>query len=336
MARDPELFDFHRRMHQLSEKNDPLERLNVVEWEIFRKLLKKVTKKLPGGVGRPPFDEVMMFKILILQRLYDLSDEQTEYQIKDRLSFMRFLGFDFHSDVPDENTIRNFREKLNEHKLMRKLFDRFNRMLDEKGLISKKGSIIDATIIDVPRQRNTREENEQIKNGETPADWEQNQNKMAQKDTDARWLKQNGRTYYGYKNHARVDRKSKLVEDYTVTPASTHDSEAAAQIIKSAPNDTPLYADSAYHSKVINALIKSKKLEDKVIAKAYRNKPLRKSQIRRNRGISRIRARIEHVFGDMEKIGGDFIRTIGKSRAEFQVGLINLVYNMRRFTFLYA
>lgn len=186
-------------------------------------------------MGRPAYDVVLMFKILVLQRLYDLSDAQMEYQVKDRLTFMRFLGFDFLTDVPDEKTIWNFREKLKQKGLARKLFQRFNRLLEEHGYISKPGKIIDASIVEVPQQRNTREENAQIREGEVPAQWGKNPNMLAQKDTDARWLKRNGETYYGYKNHVRIDSKTKLVEEYAVTPANIHDSQAARDLLTKLP-----------------------------------------------------------------------------------------------------
>lgn len=333
--RHPDLFDFSRRMDELSEHGDPLEKLaKIIPWEHFRKTLKKVVNKEEGKPGRPPYDVVMMFKILMLQRLYDLSDEQTEFQIRDRLTFMRFLGLDLHSEVPDENTIRNFREKLKEKGLVHKLFKEFNQVLESKGLISRQGSIIDATIVEVPKQRNTVKENEVIKSGSVPEGWIDNSPKMSQKDTDARWLSYRGVHYFGYKNHTRVDVGSKIIQDYEVSPASVHDSRLAPVLLKKIKGKLKVYADSAYNSPEISKILKKKCLVNRICSKGYRNRPLTNRDISKNESYSRKRCRIEHVYGDMKKFGGDFIRSIGKNRAESNIGLINLTYNIRRYVFL--
>jgi IS5 family transposase len=241
---------------------------------------------------------------------------------------------DFHDKVPDANTIRLFKEQLKEHKLIKVIFDKFNQMLKQKGFISQEGSIIDATIVDVPKQRNTRDENKDIKKGKVPESWKENPNKMSQKDTDARWLKYGDRKHYGYKNHARVDKKSKLIEDYEVTPASTHDSKAGAKLLVMSPEKIPVWANKAYSGSEIEEIITKKKMKNNILRKAKRNKPLSEKEKKINKKLSKIRARVEHVFADIEKFKGDFIRTIGIERAEFQIGLTNLVYNMRRFTHL--
>jgi IS5 family transposase len=334
MVKNTDLFSFQQRMSELSKKSSPLDRLNVIDWEIFRPILKKVVNKKKGQAGRNPFDVVLKFKILVLQSLYDLSDEQAEFQIKDRFSFMRFLDLDIHDKVPDENTIRVFREQLVNKNLMKKLFEKFHKLLDDSQLISKKGVMIDASIIAAPRQRNSREENKEIKSDKIPEDWETNKAKLAQKDTDARWTKKNNQTFFGYKNHVRADTKSKFIDEYEVTSASVHDSQVACDLLKKAPDNIPIYADSAYSTPDILAEVARKKMKNKICEKGYRNKPLTKFQIKRNRNCSKIRVRVEHVFGDMWHYGGDSLRTIGKARAEFQIGLTNLVYNMRRYEFI--
>ena len=138
-----------------------------------------------------------MFKILVLQSLYNLSDDQTEFQIKDRLSFMRFLGLDFEGTVPDAKTLWLFRDTLANKNAIDKLFRKFNRYLDDEGLFVRQRQLIDASIIPVPVQRNTREENTRIKQGEVPEVWQEQPHKLQQKDTDARWVKKNGRSHYG-------------------------------------------------------------------------------------------------------------------------------------------
>lgn len=213
------------QLERLSKLGDSLERLNVIDFESFRPLLAEGLKKdRKSNAGRPPFDNVMMFKILVLERLFNLSDDQVEYQITDRLSFQRFLGLPLGEKVPDAKTIWLFRNTLTELDIMDKLFAQFNQMLEEQGIITHTGTIVDATFVDAPRQRNSRDENGKIKNGEIPDDWKSKPHKLSQKDTDARWTKKNNETHYGYKDHVKVDADSKMILDYAVTPANVHDS----------------------------------------------------------------------------------------------------------------
>jgi len=225
--RDYGFFDQDIRLTKLSELGDPLERLNQgIDFEMFRSILETGFQKVAKGKGgRRPFDYVMMFKIVILQRYYNLSDDQIEYQINDRMSFMRFLNLTISDDVPDSKTVWNFREQLINLELVDVVFELFLKELEQLGLIVNEGKIIDASFIEVPKQRNSREENKQIKNGETPVAFEENPNKKNQKDLDARWTKKNNVSHYGYKNHIKVDAKSKLIVKHEVTDASVHDSQ---------------------------------------------------------------------------------------------------------------
>jgi len=332
------LYDETDRLEELSKIGDPLERLNtIIDWEtLFRKPLEKVFKHDPKGPGgRPPFDNVMMFKVLILQRLYNLSDAQTEYQIKDRLSFMRFLGLLLCDRIPDEKTIWNFRERLIKANIIDTLFYRFTHALEEAGLITYKGSIVDATFIDVPKQRNTPEENKSIKEGKIPEAWQnqEQRHKRAQKDVNARWAKKNDETHYGYKDHIKIDKDSKLITRYHVTSAEVHDSQVLPQLVEPL-KDTALYADSAYTGKTVEQCL-GNNIENHICEKGYRNKPLQKEQKEKNKQKSKIRARIEHVFAFMTTtMKGTYIRCIGIVRAAFTIAMNNLVYNMCRYVFL--
>ncbi|UTC74400.1 transposase [Treponema sp. OMZ 792] len=171
------LFDEEDRLRVLSKLGDSLEKLNEkINWEIFKPLLKKALTKEPKGLGgRPAYDYVLMFKIIILQKLYNISDDQTEYQINDRLSFMRFLGLELKDKVPDSKTIWLFKEKLIEARVSKKLFEKFGKELARNNLIGKEGTIIDATIVEAPIQHNSKDENEQIKNGKIPEQWQEKQ-----------------------------------------------------------------------------------------------------------------------------------------------------------------
>jgi transposase, IS5 family len=329
-------FDTDTRLQQLSELGDPLERLNeTIDWQLFRPALNKIFKKeAKGPGGRPPFDYVMMFKILVLQKLYHISDAQAQYQINDRLSFMRFLGLKLYETVPDEKTIWHFREQLVTSKKMDTLYYRFVRALEEKGIITYTGSIIDATFVDAPKQRNTRDENAEIKNDTTPDEWnnDDQKHKKSQKDVDARWTRKNDETHYGYKDHIKIDSDSKLITSYTVTPANVHDSQELSNLID-IKKDNVVYADSAYSGKDIESCLGN--IENRIHEKGYRNKPLTKRQMQRNRKKSKTRARVEHVFAFMTNtMKGITVRSIGIARAQVQIALINLTYNLCRYTYL--
>ncbi len=168
--------------------------------------------------------------MFVLQRLYNISDEELEYQDNDRISFMRFLDLTIADDVPDCNTIRHFRETLIQRGIIEKLFKAFDELLRAKGYIAQEGSIVDAIFVEVPKQRNSREENKKIKAGELPEQWDDpaKKNMVSHKDRDARWTKKNNQSYYGYKDHVKIDSKSKLITDYKVTDASVHISERSA------------------------------------------------------------------------------------------------------------
>jgi IS5 family transposase len=295
-------------------------------------LLEKLHVEPKGAGGRRPYDYVLLFKIIILQRYYNLSDDQAEYQICDRISFMRFLGLTLADDVPDSKTIWHFRERLADVGLVEVLFGLFVKKLAELNLIVHEGKIVDASFVEVPKQRNSREENKTIKEGGIPDGWKDGPAKLAQKDVDARWTKKNGVAYYGYKNHVKCDEKSKLVTGFTVTDASVHDSREGTGLLSAEDEGQPFYADSAYAGEALEkAYSEDKKVTPQVIEKGCKNKPLTEEQKENNGLKSKIRVRVEHVFGFVENsMNGSFIRCIGKKRAEAVIGLMNLTYNMFR------
>ena len=326
------LFNFfaeENRLAQLSKLGDSLEKLKVIDFESFRPILNKTfEKERKSKAGRPSFDYVMMFKVLILQRLFNLSDDQTEFQITDRMSFQRFLGLSMSDKVPDAKTIWLFRDTLVKDGTINLLFNEFGRQLEERRIITHTGMIIDATFVDAPRQRNTREDNATIKEGKMPEEWKNKPHKIAQKDLDARWFTKWGEKHYGYKNHIKVDAENKIIIDYGTTSASVHDSNVFTDFLNE--SDQVVYADSAYVGKEIPENVKSE-----VCEKASRYVKLTEEQIAENRRKSKVRCRIEHVFGFMTKsMNGLTIRSIGIKRAAFWNGLTNLVYNFFRYAFL--
>jgi IS5 family transposase len=332
----PGFFDHDKRLAALSEKGDPLEAINaVVPWEIFRGTIEAVVlrpaSERKSNAGRKPLDAVLKFKMLVLQSLYNLSDEQVEYQVRDRLSFARFLGLRLEDTVPDATSLWLFREALAKVGLIETLFAKFEQTLATNGYIARGGQIIDATIVAVPKQRNDREENKDIKAGEVPAAWKTEPNKLAQKDCDARWTKKHGRSYFGYKNHINVDARYKLIRRYGVSDASVHDSREFSCLLDKTNTSRNVFADSAYRSADIEAALKVQGLKSRIHRRATRSHPLSAMQEKANRKQSQVRARIEHVFGAQQtSLGGRLVRTIGLVRAKAKIGLQNLVYNIRR------
>lgn len=330
------MFDLQFRMEELSRGGDPLLKLNAtLDWKLFGPLLGKLR---PGArksnAGRPPLDPLLMFKVLVLQSLYNLSDDATEYQIRDRLSFMRFLGLTLADRVPDAKTIWLFREQLGEQGLVEPLFSRFEEELTRQGFAARKGQIIDASLVAAPRQRNTREENEHIKQtGTAPEQWAESPNKLRQKDVDARWTRKNGVNYYGYKNHISVDRAHKFIRSYRVSDAALHDSQIFEELLDRDNTSAEVWADSAYRSADALKLLKKRGYREHLQRKGVRGRPLTQREIQGNRTRARVRARVEHVFGvqTMRAAGNLLVRTIGIARARCKIGLRNLSYNLARY-----
>ena len=324
------------RLDRLSELGDKLEIVSKapINWKKIKgKLDSAMPDKTTGGKGgRPPYDKLMLFKVCLLQSWYGLSDDQAEYQINDRLSFQRFLGIDLSAKVPDQNTIWTFKNDLSNSGIEYEIFTSFVEELEELGIVTRTGSIIDATFVEAPRQRNSREENEKIKNNETPEDW--SEKKRSHKDTDARWTKKNDETHYGYKDHLKVDKDSKIITDFEVTSASVHDSRCMVELI--GEKDKEAWLDSAYTGEELGKEVREKNpgIVLHINEKGYKNKPLTDEQKAQNREKSKTRARVEHVNGQMTVCGGLFIRCIGMWRAGTAIFLKNMAYNISRFAYI--
>ena len=329
------LFDEEFTKERLSSLGNPLEAIrNVVDFEMFRESLefKLLNTNKKNNAGAKPYDVVLLFKILILQRYYGLGDSQVEYQILDRTSFKAFLDLETGDKVPDEKTIWSFRERLTKTGLVEELFEQFTSFLEEQALIFNEGRLIDASFTVAPRQRNTKDENKTIKEGKGDDLWNDKPNKKRHKNIDARWTKKNGERFYGYKNHAKVDTKSKFIKKYAVTDASVHDSQALDDLLEEKDKNQELHADSAYTGEEQDKTIAKYEMKNKVHEKGYRNKPLTQEQKANNAKKSKIRARVEHVFGFMEQsMKGLTLKSVGIVRATGIIGLINLTYNLFRY-----
>jgi IS5 family transposase len=329
------LFDKEETTSKLSKLGNPLEKLhNVIDFEMFRSDLEEqmLNHDKKSNAGSKRYDVVMMFKIILLKRFYNLSDEQAEYQINDRLSFREFLGLSVGDRIPDARSIWLFQDNLIQRNLDEHLFEQFRRYLDQLGLYVNAGKIVDASFVEVPRQRNRKEENEQINAGEGSELWKDHPHKKSQKDVDARWTQKGGQKYFGYKDHAKIDAKSKLIDTYKVTSAEVHDSQPIEDLLRDKDGGQELYADSAYIGGAIEGILQERGIIPQIIERAFRGKPLTEEQKESNRIKSKTRCRVEHAFGFVTNSMGDFyIQSIGFQRAKGIIGLINLVYNMCRY-----
>ena len=330
----PGFFDLSDRQALLERLGDPLPKIDeLVDWEGFRGELEQIRDKpRKSKAGRKPFDVVQMFKVLVLQQMYNLSDDQTEYQIRDRYSFCRFLGLTPEGRVPDAKTVWLFREQLVQRGLIEPLFAAFSSQIEAAGYQARKGQIVDASIVSAPKQRNGREENAQIKAGKPPEDW--SENKRRQKDVEARWTKKHGKSHYGYKNHISTDRAHKLIRRWTATAANVHDSQVLDELLDTDNTSAEVWADSAYRSRDQQQSLAEQGFRSHIHRKGQAGKPLSERANEANRKRSKVRARVEHIFGQHAAMGGKLVRTIGITRAKFKIGMMNLVYNIRRMSWL--
>lgn len=330
----PDFFAIEERVAELGALKSTLPKLNeLVPWEDFRMKLESMRRAAgPSKGGRPAFDVVLMFKVLVIGILYNVSDEDLEYQIKDRLSFMSFLGLEIGSRVPDARTIWLFRERLTKAGLAGQLFKAFDSYLGKAGFRARSGQIVDATIVRVPVRRDTPEVNREVKDGGSPESWTESQRR--QKDTDARWTRKRGQNYFGYKNHVVVDVRHKLIRNAKVTSAEVFDGNEFEELLR--PNTSrKVYGDSAYGSKGHIEKLKGRGFIPRITKAGCRNRALTEEEKAENRLISKVRCRVEHVFGSIRARARDVaIRCIGLTRATAILTMRNLVYNLCRFTVL--
>ena len=353
MRRQAGFFDVDDRLKRLSDLGDQLEAFEAaVEFEAFRPELNAALTYSDGTQGgRPPFDPVMMFKILVIQTTNNLSDERAEFLINDRLSFMRFLGFGLSDRVPDARTIWLFREKLTKAGAIGPLFERFDATLRQSGYIAMSGQIVDASLIAAPRQRNTQDEKKAIKDGRIPADWKDKPAKLRQKDRDARWTvkytkakpREDGSTppvdlaipVFGYQNHISLDRGFGFIRKWSATDAAAYEGRRLRDGLLDKTNTaSSVWADTAYRSAANEEFMERNGFVSHVHRKRPKGRPMPEAIRRANNAKSKIRSRVEHVFAEQKDRMGLFIRTIGIARAKTKIGLANLVYNIKRLLFL--
>ena len=353
MGGQPGFFDADERLKALSAVGDPLERLaKVVDFELFRPELEAALARSDRSKGgRPPYDAVLMLKVLVLQTLYTLSDDAIEYQLKDRLSFMRFCGLALHDPVPDAKTIWLFREQLTRAGAVDRLFARFDAILRERGYLAMGGQIVDATVIEARRPRLNRAEKETLRDGGTPADWQPARTRQI--DRDGRWTLKRGRKrqgppdasvqkrqaeilvpVFGYKNHVGIDRTHGFIRRFAVTHAAAHDGGQLAALLDRDNVASGVWADTAYRSAANLDLLDRRGLVPQFQRAKPRGRPMPAHIRRGNATRARVRAKVEHVFAAQKRRLHLIVRTIGLARATTKITLANLAYNFTRLAWL--
>ncbi len=254
----------------------------------------------------------------------------------DRTSFKPFAGLHSKDQVPDQKTLWTYRNKLSPSGRIDELVALFKDPLAAHGYRLQTGTLVDSSVVQVPRQRNSREENALIKSGEVPSDWKDHPNKLYQKDTEARWFKKNGITHFGYKNHIAVDRATKLITNWKVSPAHVHDRQVFEVLLDAhPPKGHEVYADSAYRSKERLSGLRKKGFKPRITHKAKRGQPLSSRQRALPPSYSKVRCRVEHVFGAMRNDRkACYMTCLGLSLSQVWIGLGNLCYNIKRLSFL--
>ena len=351
------IFDVNDRLARLSEIGDQLEAFGrVVDFEVFRPDLTAALNYRSGGAqgGRPAFDVVMMFKVLVIQTVNNLSDDRAEFLINDRLSFMRFLGLELTGRVPDAKTIWLFREKLTKAGVIQTLFTRFDEALRAQGYVAAGGQIVDASLVRAPKQCHTQEEKAQLRQGEIPPSWQNHPAKLRQKDRDARWKVKYGKAkaaapgsglrrklvdiavpVFGYQNHIAIDRAYGLIRGWQATDAGQHEtSQLRRGLLDTANNAPEIWADQGYRSQENERWLAAHGFASRIHLRKPQGKPWPEAWQAANRERSPIRARVEHVFAVQKDKMALFIRTIGLPRAKLKIGLANLAYNIQRLIYL--
>ena len=345
------LFGLSEHLKRLSAVGDPLETMQrVVDFEDSRPLLEAALAYSDGAKGgRPPYDPVTMLKVLILAAQNNVSDAKMEFLVRDRLSWLRFLGFDLGAPTPDANTIRLFRERLTNAGALDALFADFDRQLRTRGYLPMGGQIVDATLVAAPKQRNTAAEKAAIKEGKSAREiWPDQPAKAAQKDTDARWTLKFAKARpmpdgkpgtdiaipsFGYKSSIAICRRFGFIRKGKVTDGARFDGRMLRDVVTGDNTASDVWADTAYRSQANEAWLKRQSRVSRIHRKKPRGKPMPERTARANAAKSKVRARVEHVFARQKDQMGLFIRTIGIKRAEAKITLANLAYNIDRLIF---
>ena len=296
--------------------NSRLERLSeLVKWYRFEKLLKGVRDE--GSPGRPGYRPVLLFKALLLQSLYGLSDVELEEALADRLSFRKFVGLSLAEAVPDSTTLCRFRNLLIAETRLEKLFAELDRQLEQAGVILKRGTMLDATVIETSAATPPRDDRPSA-------------------DPDARFVKRQGKagSSFGYKAHVGVDEGSGIIRRVITTPANVNDTTPADALIRG--DERAVWADAAYHTHSRVRALKDRGVKARIMRRANKHHPKLPPRVQRlNQLIARRRAAVETTFATLKRrMGLNSIRYLGLAKAHGQVLMATIAFNMRRWATL--
>lgn len=347
-----------------NENTTYLDKINsIIDWKPIEAMLESKYRWTKNAHGHPAYSPLLLFKILLFQTWEKLSDPQTEFALKDRLSAIRFVGLSITGDVPDHSTISRFRSRLNELGILEDLFLEVNRQLSEKGYMVKEKSsaVIDATIIESSRRPRRILENIPVDREEEHDDFDDKSNTtkdvkntnmtnnsesdessdtskttiskmVVSSDPDAAFLKKGKKVHYGYKGFAACD-SGQFVIGYHCTPANMSEMKELVNFLPKLPLDegTAIYADKGYASAENRTYLKSMGLIDKIMHKGARGRSLTEEQKMENKVIGRFRSKIERIFGIFKRNQGLFkTRFVGLSKVEFEFGLHCIAHNMKK------
>lgn len=303
-------------------QNERLERIGeLVNWGRIDQLLGAI---YAAGEGRPAYRPLVMVRALLLQQWYSLSDPELEEALSDRLSFRRFAGLSLEEEVPDHSTLSRFRSQLVKQGLSARVFDEINRQLERRGLMVKRGTLIDATLV--------------AASVGAPRDAESTPGAGSELDPDADWTqRKGGGSHFGYKAHVAVDQGSGLIRKALLTSAKVNDSEVADALI--CGDEQTVYADKAYDSSARRELLAALGIGDGIMRRARwgtaRNPE--PELVARNASLSPIRSAVERSFAAMKQwYGYRRVRYRGLARNTLQLHLICIAINLRRALVLHA
>lgn len=324
-----DLFADAARKRKIEALGDPLQRIaRRIDFEHLTQVLEELLPRTDARKGgRPPYPSSVMVRILVLKYLNNLSDEQMEYQLLDRMSYQRFCLLTDSATIPDRNTIWHYQQRLGVEGVTA-LFQAVDELLLRQGFMARCGQIIDATLVPAPIQHFTKEDKEQLAQGKTPEDW--SEAKCRQKDLHATHTKKHGKRYHGYKLSISVDVKHKFIRKIVTGTASEHDSTHFDEVLDEHNTSRDVYADKGYPSAQRSEMLGALGYREHIQRKAKPGKPLSTRQKKRNTRIAKTRARVEHPFAQMRHMGGKFIRTIGQARATVAMTMMAACYNLKR------
>lgn len=309
----------------------------VIDWHPIRDIIEEAYTKGNSGTGRPSYDALVLFRIELLRVWYGLSDGEVEDQVNDRLSFCRFAGLSLEDEVPDSTTVCRFRNILVKAELYDKLLNEINRQLEEKGVLVKKGAIVDASVTDAPRRPRGQKKYEVVEDRNEEGKPDMANAKLVEKprpgvDMEARWLKKAGKLHFGYKRHTVTNQEGLILAEET-TPANESDIKHLVTPVDKAnlSQGTPVMADKGYDSADNKQALSARKLKSRIMHKATKNHKLSDREVAVNKAISRIRYRVERTFGSIHRwFCGGTARYVGLQKTHGQHIMEAIAYNLYR------